>query len=91
MLAMVSCRSSRAPGTVGISSGVFEKSTFTFGALGKKSSATYCCPVSRLPVRSWARNPRSTNSWARFNRASGVCGIGSAAPASTERIRRRSG
>lgn len=48
------------PGTVGSSGGFALRLTSALGAVGKKSAATYSCPVNRLPVRSCARNPCAT-------------------------------
>ena len=60
MLVSFASMSANPPGIVGISSGSAVQSIFTLGAFGKKSSATYICPVSRLPLLSCARSPRSS-------------------------------
>ena len=53
-------RSGRVLGTVGMTGVSRVQSTGALAASVKKSRATYNCPVSRLPLRSWARSPRSS-------------------------------
>ena len=55
--ASCSCNLSKLPGAVGMVSGLAAGSKSTLAACGTKSSATYNCPVSRLPVRACARRP----------------------------------